>query len=297
MADDEVFVFKFYQYNPSLWAAAISTAVFAILTAIHTWRMFRSRAFYFTAFTIGGAFQSAGYGGRIWSHFDQEAIGGFVIQEILILVAPALYAASIYMILGRLIRALRAEHLSFIPVRWLTKIFVIGDIVSFTMQAGGGGLQSVGTLQMYELGEKIIIVGLFVQIVIFTIFMGTSVTVHRRISAAPTPAALRGNVPWKKHLWVLYITSLLVLVRSAFRVVEYLQGKGGYLISNEIFLYIFDAALMAAVMGIFAVWYIGDLEQDKSDVYALDSMSRVSLVTDGGVAQRHGDAAQVREMV
>jgi hypothetical protein len=55
MADDEVFVFKFYQYNPSLWAAAISTAVFAILTAIHTWRMFRSRAFYFTAFTIGGA--------------------------------------------------------------------------------------------------------------------------------------------------------------------------------------------------------------------------------------------------
>ncbi|KAH6693790.1 RTA1 like protein-domain-containing protein [Plectosphaerella plurivora] len=294
---EESFDFRLYRYTPSLWAAIITAIIFAILTAIHTWRMFRSRAFYFTAFTIGGAFQAAGYCGRIWSYFDDMAIGGFVIQAILILVAPALYAASIYMILGRLIRALRAEHLSFIPVKWLTKIFVIGDVVAFTMQAGGGGIQAAGTLELYELGEKIIIVGLFVQIVIFSIFMATSITVHRRISADPTPAAIRGNVPWKKHLWVLYATSLLILVRSAFRVVEYLQGNGGYLISHEIYLYIFDAVLMAAVMLIFVIWYIGDLEQNKSDMYALGTMSRVSLVTDRGAPQGPGDAVKVREMV
>jgi hypothetical protein len=61
--------------------------------------------------------------------------------------------------------------------------------------------------------------------------------------------------------------------------VEYLQGNGGYLISHEIFLYIFDAVLMAVVMAIFAIWYIGDLDRNKSGMYALSSLSRASSVT------------------
>jgi hypothetical protein len=207
------------------------------------------------------------------------ALGGFIIQAILILVAPALYAASIYMILGRIIRAVEAESLSPIPVKWLTKIFVAGDVVAFSLQAGGGGIQSGGTLEMYELGEKIIIVGLFVQIVIFSIFIVTSFTVHHRLRNKPTQAAIENIVPWQRHLFALYATSFLILVRSAFRVVEYLQGNGGYLISHEIFLYIFDAVLMVAVMVIFAIWYIGDLDHNKSTMYALSSFSRASLVT------------------
>lgn len=49
------------------------------------------------AFPSRAIVQVVGYCGRIWSHFDSTAIGGFVMQAILILVAPALYAASIYM--------------------------------------------------------------------------------------------------------------------------------------------------------------------------------------------------------
>lgn len=55
----------------------------------------------------------------------------------MILLAPPLYAASIYMTLGRLIRYLDAEALSIVPIRWLTLIFVIGDVVAFVMQAAG----------------------------------------------------------------------------------------------------------------------------------------------------------------
>lgn len=61
----------------------------------------------------------------------------FIVQTLLLLVAPALYAASIYMILGRLIRNLEAERLSIIRTTWLTKIFVLGDVLSFLVQAGG----------------------------------------------------------------------------------------------------------------------------------------------------------------
>lgn len=187
------------------------------------------------------------------------------MQAILILVAPALFAASIYMILGRLIRALHAEHLSLIPVKWVTRIFVTGDVIAFSLQAGGGGIQSAGTLDFYNLGEKIIIAGLFVQIAVFGFFVVTSILFHSRVHKAPTPEASAGVVPWERHLYVLYATSALILIRSIFRVVEYLQGNDGYLISHEVFIYCMDALLMAITMAIFAVWYVGDIQPRKEN--------------------------------
>lgn len=207
--------------------------------------------------------QTLGYCGRVWSHFDKAAVGGFVIQAILILVAPALYAASIYMILGRLIRTLKAGRLSLIPVSWVTRIFVTGDVVAFSLQAGGGGIQSAGTLELYEVGEKVIIAGLFVQIVVFGFFVVVSFLFHYRILQQPTDAASNGAIPWRRYIYVLYATSALILVRSVFRLIEYFQGNGGYLISHEIFLYIFDTILMAAVMAIFLLWYVEHLEPPK----------------------------------
>ncbi|OJD10807.1 hypothetical protein AJ78_08281 [Emergomyces pasteurianus Ep9510] len=257
------FDFELYRYIPSLPAAIISVVVFAILTAAHTWRLLRARAFYFTAFTVGGLFQTIGYCGRIWGHFDKFSLGGFIIQAILILVAPALYAASIYMILGRLIRTLRAESLSLIPVKWVTKIFVSGDVLSFSLQAGGGGIQGGRTLKLFEMGEKIIVAGLFTQIAVFGFFVATTVLFHRRVAMKPTPIAAQGVIPWRRHIFVLYATSAIILIRSIFRVVEYLQGNGGYLISHEVFLYIFDMILMVLVMGIFLLWYIDDLESKR----------------------------------
>lgn len=262
--DNAGYDFKLYRYDPSLPAAIVTTIVFAILTSIHVWRLRRAGAVYFTPFLIGGIFQTIGYCGRIWSHFDKESIGGFVMQAILILVAPALFAASIYMILGRLIRALGAEHLSLIPIKWVTKIFVTGDVIAFGLQAGGGGIQSAGTLEMYDMGEKIIIAGLFVQIAVFGFFVVTALLFHTRMIKTSHAGVNRGPVAWKRHLYVLYTTSALILIRSIFRVVEYLQGNNGYLISHEVFIYVMDALLMAIVMTIFAIWYIGDLQPKKS---------------------------------
>lgn len=295
-AQGAAFNFQLYRYTPSLAAAVVAVAVFAILTALHTWRLLRARAFYFTAFTMGGIckwsireagrrpftlawskksqcdgnqqkltvqkppVQTIGYAGRVWSHYDKYSLGGFIIQAILILVAPALYAASIYMILGRLIRAVKGEHLSLIPVQWVTRIFVTGDVIAFTLQAGGGGIQAAGTLELYETGEKIIIAGLFVQIVIFGFFVVTSVLFHVRLIKNPTAIATSEAIPWTRYLTVLYVTSAIILVRSIFRVIEYLQGNAGYLISHEIFLYIFDALLMALTMAIFVVWYVEHLD-------------------------------------
>lgn len=53
------------------------------------------------------------------------------------MVAPSLLAATIYMTLGRIMIVTDGEKYSLIRRSWLTKIFVVGDIISFLTQAGG----------------------------------------------------------------------------------------------------------------------------------------------------------------
>lgn len=64
-------------------------------------------------------------------------MGPLSIQAVLVIVAPSLLAASIYMELGRIMILTGGEDLSPIRRSWLTKVFVVGDIVSFFVQAGG----------------------------------------------------------------------------------------------------------------------------------------------------------------
>lgn len=63
----------------------------------------------------------------------------YIMQNLVILLAPALMAASIYMILGWLILLTEGEHHAIIKRRWLTKIFVTGDVISLFMQGSGIG--------------------------------------------------------------------------------------------------------------------------------------------------------------
>ena len=80
-----------------------------------------------------------GYIGRAVSSQESPnwTLGPYIVQTLLLLIAPALFAASIYMELGRIILLVDGEVHSLIKKRWLTKLFVTGDVLSFTLQAAG----------------------------------------------------------------------------------------------------------------------------------------------------------------
>ena len=102
--------------------------------------------------------------------------------------------------------------------------------------------------ELLETGENIIIGGLFVQLAFFGFFVVAAGIFHRRMSLAPTAKASDPAVRWKNYLLTLYVTSALILIRSIFRVVEYLTGNDGVLLRSEVYLYIFDSLLMAVVL-------------------------------------------------
>ncbi|KAJ5691897.1 hypothetical protein N7462_001320 [Penicillium macrosclerotiorum] len=248
--------FQLYRYTPSLPAAVIFAVLFILTTVYHIYQLAKSRSWYFVAFVLGGVFQIIGYIARAAAHTNTKSVPIYSIQTILILLAPPLYAASIYMVLGRLVRHLRAESYSMVPLKWMTSIFVTGDVIAFLMQAAGGGIMASGTISAMQTGEHITIGGLCVQLVFFTFFVITSVVFHVRIRSRPTQQTigarqnhgLRITRSWESVLWGLYAASILILIRSVFRLIEYAQGNDGYLISHEAFMYIFDSTLMFVAM-------------------------------------------------
>ncbi|KAM0228719.1 hypothetical protein ACHAP5_011870 [Fusarium lateritium] len=248
-----------WQYIPNKAAAVIFLILFLLGTAAITFRMFKTRTWFTCVFVIGGLFEIIGYGARAGAHDKTERMMPYVIQNTYILLAPALFAATIYMCLGRIIRQTQGESRSIVPVRWLTKIFVSGDVISFLVQGGAAGLMATG--DNAKLGENMVVGGLMIQILVFGFFIITTIIFQMRMSKDPTALSQDPSNEWTKHIYMLYAVSLLIMVRSVFRVAEFAMGAEGYLLKHEWTLYIFDSTLMLLVVGIFywrypALYYI-----------------------------------------
>ena len=63
--------------------------------------------------------------------------GPFIGATIGILISPAFLAASMYILLGRIIRLTDGDSRSFIKQNYMTGIFVTGDVASLVIQAAG----------------------------------------------------------------------------------------------------------------------------------------------------------------
>ncbi|GKT67232.1 hypothetical protein ColTof3_14571 [Colletotrichum tofieldiae] len=132
-------IFKLYHYNPTVAGAIIFTILFIGTTGLHFYRLFRSRCWFMIPFALGGVLQLVGYAARARSGQESPdwTLVPYVIQALLILVAPALYAATIYMELGRIVTLVDGEDLTLVRKSWMTKLFVCGDILSFMVQSAG----------------------------------------------------------------------------------------------------------------------------------------------------------------
>jgi hypothetical protein len=121
-------------------------------------------------------------------------------------------------------------------------------------------MMSSGDPEKTPLGEKIIVAGLFFQILLFGFFVVVAWNFHKKINREPTAASLEladrpSRQNWRMLLLALYISSALILVRSLFRAIEFIDGNDGYLMRNEAWLYGFDSLLMWIAVVVFNFWH------------------------------------------
>ena len=100
----------------------------------------------------------------------------------------------------------------------------------------------------FETGEKVIIVGLFVQLLLFGIFIIIAAVYHKRLRKNPTTRSSDPQVRWQEYLVTLYVAGALIWVRSLFRVIEFIQGNDGPLMRSEAYVFVFDGLLMFIVL-------------------------------------------------
>lgn len=117
----------------------------------------------------------------------------------------------------------------------------------------GSGMLASGNGSHTSLGQNIILGGLFIQIIAFGFFICVALLFNRRMRKSPTYTSTQPDMPWQKHMNVLYFASLLIMVRSVVRVIEYIQGNDGYILSHEAFLFVFDGTLMFIAIAVFNV--------------------------------------------
>jgi hypothetical protein len=169
------------------------------------------------------------------------------------------------MTLGRIISGLgpRGTACSIIRVKWLTTIFVVGDVLAFNIQ--GSGAPMLAKDSTATIGKIMVIFGLVLQIAFFGLFVIAAIIFdmrYRRGVVSGFTLVQEGHnemnvspFDWQKLMTMLYATSALILVRSVFRIIEYVMGYDGYLLTREWPLYVFDLALMVVTMVLFYVWY------------------------------------------
>ncbi|KAI8932678.1 hypothetical protein NX059_010172 [Plenodomus lindquistii] len=255
-----------WPYTPTVAAGAVAAVVMGILVCIHTLRLATKRTWYCIPLVIGAVCETVGYAARAAAHSDTLAKTPYIIQSTLLLLAPILFAASVYMILGRLMMRTESTDLAIVRAKWVTKIFVGGDILCFFVQAGGAGiLVSADDKDGFKRGENVILAGLILQILIFGFFVVVASIWHKRLAARPTAAS--SELPWVRYIWFLYATSGCITVRNLCRVIEYAMGKDGYLLSHEWPLYVYDFLPMMITLVVCIAWYDPNIKpKRKSDI-------------------------------
>ncbi|MCJ1388816.1 hypothetical protein MMC18_001666 [Xylographa bjoerkii] len=275
-----------WRYVPSLPAAITFAILFGLATTAHGWKMVTTRMWFCLPFVIGGIFEEIGYIARAAAFNSTGALSPYILQAIFLLLPPVLFAASLYMVYSRVVRAVQGENFSLISPRRTTVIFVLGDFFCLSIQSDGGGL--LIKPNTVHVGDCIIVAGLGLQILMFAGFMMCCLSFNIRFRAHIAKTGATSDIPWQSCLNMLYSTSLAVLVRNIYRVIEFIMGQDGYLLSNEWPTYVFDGALMLLVMIGFFIWYPSQLHPSSRD-------SMVELATDGASSAEHGRAMKLSE--
>lgn len=122
---------------------------------------------------------------------------------------------------------------------------------------------AAGTVSAMNTGANIVVGGLVIQLLFFGFFVIVSAIFHWRVKRqnyssnhVSSSSSSRGK-SWESIMWALYAACFLILVRSIFRVAEFVEGNDGYIMKREYLLYIFDACLMALTGVVLAVFYPG----------------------------------------
>ena len=115
-----------------------------------------------------------------------------------------------------------------------------------TENLSAAGRYSKGPFIIFKLTPSVILIGIAAQFASYLVFLYLVIHANRAMNRAGVlEKRSTGTNPTKKLYLVLYFSSVWIIVRSIFRLVEFAQGHDGYLATTEGFLLGLDAVPLA----------------------------------------------------
>lgn len=248
----------FKEYEPSQVAAIIFIFVFLVEFVAHSWQSIRAKAWYMWLLVLSTLLEFIGYALREYCIHNRHVMTPYILSQVFIVMSPAFFAASIYMLVGRAMLYVGHGY-SIIRPSWITPIFVSLDVVAICSQGGGSGIMFGGssTLDRIKLGRNILIVGLFIQLIAFVafLFLTISFDIKTRRALGQHVASLR------PLLNVFYFSGALILLRSVYRAIEFMTidfgsyPLTGYFYNVEWSYYVLDAIPIAIAVLAYNIWF------------------------------------------
>lgn len=192
-----------------------------------------------------------GWASRTWAAKCPYNRDAFLSQIVTLIIAPVFFSAALYVLLGQLIHNLGRSS-SFLSARWYTIIFCTCDVVSLVIQAVGGAMASMAdTNEQQDRGTNIMEGGIVFQLATMTLFGFLLGDFARRISSARF--GLRDAVTrnLKLVLGAIFLSFVVIYIRSIYRTIELAQGWRGHLITHEVYFIALDAAMMIIAVAVF----------------------------------------------
>ncbi|KAH7337988.1 RTA1 like protein-domain-containing protein [Rhizoctonia solani] len=244
-------------YLPNRPLAVISGLLYlAVPAACLLWGRKRW-ARYMLTIMIGGVCYALGLFLRLPFRSNPHQLGLYIITNMFTVLSPCAFIATVYMLLGRLALHLDADEFLLVKARIITKIFVTSDVVTLLIQASGGGMSAMQSLS--NLGKKIFLVGLIVQLISFILYMVVyAVFLYRMKVYRPEECNLPRNKAeffshWTTLAGTLAVSCIGILVRSVFRTIENSQGYHGYLATHEVYFYVLDTLPLFIATVVFVI--------------------------------------------
>ncbi|KAF7547942.1 hypothetical protein G7046_g8849 [Stylonectria norvegica] len=220
------------KYQPSIPANAVFIAVFGLSLAAHAFQGVKSRTWGFAGSMISGCIlEIIGYAGRVIIYDNPFSFNGFLMNIICITIAPVFFCAAIYVLLSQVIDRVDRSLSRFDP-RILYWTFIPCDVVSLVLQATGGGLSCVGgNRAAIARGANISLGGLCFQVVTLVVFCGLFIDYVVNAARSTSQHRLTKNI--RMFLAFLFLSTIFILTRCAYRIVELQKGYFSAMFRDE----------------------------------------------------------------
>ncbi|CAD6568828.1 MAG: hypothetical protein TREMPRED_004789 [Tremellales sp. Tagirdzhanova-0007] len=159
------------RYIPNKAVNIVAAVLYFIVAIVLTWQNYRHRANYMLCLVIGAYCEGLGIVFRLIFRTNPHSTGIYILEYLFVVLSPCAFLAGDYILLGRLVLYLDApQYLRPLKPKAISWTFVISDVITFLIQAAGGGLSISTNPTTAKIGGRVFLAGIAAQMASFLLF-------------------------------------------------------------------------------------------------------------------------------